>query len=84
MITRQLFDPSVGLFKLAGNQISIQPNPFSAIVPYDSTLMQFAGLILAKAICDKMVVDLHFTKPFLKHLLGIKKIMMYECFNLNN
>ncbi len=48
VITKQLFDPSVGLFELATNQLSIQPNPMSGIIPYDSTLMQFAGLILAK------------------------------------
>ena len=48
IVTRQLFDPSVGLFKLADNQISIQPNPMSGLVPYDSVFMQFAGIILAK------------------------------------
>jgi len=49
-ISKELFDPCVGLFKLAENKISIQPNPESGIVPYDSTLMQFAGILVAKVI----------------------------------
>jgi len=72
VVSKQLFDPAVGLFKLADNKRSLQPNALSNIVPYDLILMQFAGIILAKAISDKMVLDVTFTKPFLKHLLGKK------------
>jgi len=75
--SKQLFDPATGLFKLAENLRSIQPNPSSSIVPYDLTLIEFAGIILAKAISDKMVLDVTFTKPFLKHLLG-KKITIAD------
>jgi len=77
VLSKQLFDPELGLFKLADNKISIQPNPLSGINPYDLILLQFAGIILAKAITSSNVMDLTFTKPFLKHLLG-KKITIAD------
>ena len=91
IVCEKIFDPRVGLFRVSDNGRNIQPSPFSSLVPDHLVYMEFAGFILAKvtnssssfinfylkAIQDKMVLDLNFTKPFLKHLIG-KKITIAD------
>jgi len=72
LLTKELFSPLTGLFTLSDNKQAVQPSPFSEIVPNDLMYFQFAGIILAKAISDQIVVDLSLTKAFLKHILGRK------------
>jgi len=77
IVCEKIFDPRVGLFRVSDNGRNIQPSPFSSLVPDHLVYMEFAGFVLAKAIQDKMVLDLNFTKPFLKHLIG-KKITIAD------
>jgi len=70
LMGKELFAPEFGLFKVSANQRSIQPNPISNIIPNYLLYFEFAGIILAKAIQDEQLMDLNFTKSFLKHVIG--------------
>jgi len=77
LAAKELFDPSNGLFKISENHQTIQPSPFSDVVPNHLSYLEFAGIILAKAIASGIVLDLSLTKAFLKHILG-KEIVISD------
>jgi len=70
LLGKELFDPNSGLFRLAENKISIQPSPLAKLVPSHSKYLEFAGLMIGKAIREDSTIDVTFTKSLLKHVLG--------------
>jgi E3 ubiquitin-protein ligase HUWE1 len=59
------------LFTLASDGVTFQPNPNSGMHPEHLDYFKFVGKIIAKAICDGQLLDVHFTKSFYKHILGL-------------
>jgi E3 ubiquitin-protein ligase HUWE1 len=64
-----LFDHRFGLYKLNSNGTTIQTNSAVKIVPNQLKFIELSGIILAKAIQEECIVDVNFTKSFLKNLL---------------
>jgi len=69
IINREMFDPNKGIYKLTGNGATIQPSSTGKVVPYHLKYIELSGIMLAKSIQEEMVVDVSFTKSFLKNLL---------------
>jgi len=48
LLGKELFGPNTGLFRLAENNVSIQPSPLAKLVHSHLKLLEFAGLMLGK------------------------------------
>ena len=70
ILSRELFDPRNGLFRISPNLNSVQPSPLSEIVPNHLQYLEFAGIILGKAIQENLLIDVGLTKSFMKYLLS--------------
>jgi E3 ubiquitin-protein ligase HUWE1 len=69
MLTRSIFKPAYALFSLTGDGVTYQPNPHSGANPEHLDYFRFIGRLVAKAICDNVLLDVHFTRSFYKHIL---------------
>jgi len=68
--TDEIFDPRNGLFKVSTTGEGVEPSPFAAAIPYSEKLYEYAGILLAKSIVDKVNVNVMLTGLFLKQILG--------------
>lgn len=68
-ITRDIFDPARGLFRLSPNGMNIMPNPSGRMIHNHLRYIELAGIILGKTIQEGFVVDVNLAKPVLKHIL---------------
>jgi E3 ubiquitin-protein ligase HUWE1 len=53
------------------DNITFQPSQYSHINPDHLEYFKFVGRIIGKAICDGHLLDVHFTRSFYKHILGV-------------
>jgi len=69
IITQELFSEKSGLFIATQNSANVQINPLSQIILGHCKYFEFAGMMLAKALQMKSLVDVNLTKSLLKHIL---------------
>lgn len=70
IITKTLFDPRTGLFKLTADGTSVFLNPRAKLIPHYLLYLELSGLMLAKAIAQRCIVDVRLAKPLLKFLIS--------------
>eukprot|EP01036_Dinobryon_divergens_P029334 gene29334-38412_t len=63
LLTRSLFAPSYMLFTLTSDGVTYQPHPQSKVNPEHVEYFRFTGRLIAKAICDGQLMDVHFSLP---------------------
>lgn len=76
LLGKDVFNPDFGLFKMAANKRSIQPSPFSFIVPDHLTHFRYLGRLVGKSLIEKWIMDVDFTLSFIKHILSKKFIKL--------
>jgi E3 ubiquitin-protein ligase HUWE1 len=70
ILSKDIFDANNALFVVsAADKLTYQPNRASNVNSEHLRYFKFIGLVIAKAIYDKMVMDVHFTRSFYKHIL---------------
>ncbi|XP_031286240.1 E3 ubiquitin-protein ligase UPL1 isoform X2 [Pistacia vera] len=72
LLSRVIFDKGALLFTTVGNNASFQPNPNSVYQTEHLSYFKFVGRVVAKALFDGQLLDVHFTRSFYKHILGVK------------
>ena len=65
MLSKDIFDPNYGLFKLSSNKVSIYPSPLSFLIPNQLQEFRMAGRLLGKALIGNQFI--------LKKLSNLKK-----------
>ncbi|CAI8585799.1 unnamed protein product [Vicia faba] len=55
-----------------GNESTFQPNPNSVYQTEHLSYFKFVGRVVSKALFDGQLLDVHFTRSFYKHILGVK------------
>eukprot|EP00599_Poterioochromonas_sp_BG-1_P017458 CAMPEP_0173167414 /NCGR_PEP_ID=MMETSP1105-20130129/22646_1 /TAXON_ID=2985 /ORGANISM="Ochromonas sp., Strain BG-1" /LENGTH=3503 /DNA_ID=CAMNT_0014088945 /DNA_START=675 /DNA_END=11186 /DNA_ORIENTATION=+ len=71
VLAREIFNPNYALFSSTGDGVTFQPNAHSYINPDHLSYFKFVGRVIGKAICDGHLLDVHFTRSFYKHILGL-------------
>lgn len=71
VLAREIFNANYALFISAGDNVTFQPNPHSFVNHHHLSYFKFIGRIIGKAICDGHLLDVHFTRSFYKHILGM-------------
>ncbi len=71
-LSRVIFDKGALLFTTVGNEATFQPNPNSVYQTEHLSYFKFIGRVVAKALFDGQLLDVHFTRSFYKHILGVK------------
>ena len=74
LLSRAVFDKGALLFTTMGSDATFQPNPNSDIQTEHLSYFRFVGRVVAKALHDAQLLDVHFTRSFYKHILGIKVV----------
>ncbi|XP_022131797.1 E3 ubiquitin-protein ligase UPL2-like isoform X2 [Momordica charantia] len=72
LLSRVIFDKGALLFTTVGNDSTFQPNPNSAYQTEHLSYFKFVGRVVGKALYDGQLLDVHFTRSFYKHILGVK------------
>ncbi|KAG2277083.1 hypothetical protein Bca52824_059638 [Brassica carinata] len=72
LLSRVIFDKGALLFTTAGNDSTFQPNPNSVYQTEHLSYFKFVGRVVGKALFDGQLLDVHFTRSFYKHILGVK------------
>lgn len=72
LLSRVIFDKGALLFTTVGNNATFQPNPNSVFQTEHLSYFKFVGRVVAKALFDGQLLDVHFTRSFYKHILGAK------------
>ncbi|KAH0671499.1 hypothetical protein KY290_026845 [Solanum tuberosum] len=72
LLSRVIFDKGALLFTTVGNNATFQPNPNSVYQTEHLSYFKFVGRVVAKALFDGQLLDVHFTRSFYKHILGVK------------
>jgi hypothetical protein len=71
-LAKEIFNANYCLFDNATHDnVTFQPNPYSHINSHHLDYFKFVGRIIGKAICDGQLLDVHFTRSFYKHILGV-------------
>lgn len=71
LLSKEMFNPDIGLFKLSANGDTYQPNPKSAFIDSNHlNYFQFIGRIIGKALHDGCMLDCFFTRSFYKIICG--------------
>lgn len=71
-LSRVIFDKGALLFTTVGNESTFQPNPNSVYQTEHLSYFKFVGRVVGKALFDGQLLDVHFTRSFYKHILGVK------------
>jgi hypothetical protein len=72
-LAKEIFNANYCLFDNATHDnVTFQPNPYSHINSHHLDYFKFVGRIIGKAICDGQLLDVHFTRSFYKHILGVQ------------
>ncbi|KAL5225432.1 hypothetical protein ABZP36_012071 [Zizania latifolia] len=71
-LSRVIFDKGALLFTTVGNDLTFQPNPNSVYQTEHLSYFKFVGRVVGKALFDGQLLDVHFTRSFYKHILGVK------------
>ncbi|KAG6478121.1 E3 ubiquitin-protein ligase UPL1-like [Zingiber officinale] len=72
LLSRVIFDKGALLFTTVGNESTFQPNPNSVYQTEHLSYFKFVGRVVSKALFDSQLLDVHFTRSFYKHILGVK------------
>uniref|UniRef100_A0A0D9XBN6 HECT-type E3 ubiquitin transferase n=1 Tax=Leersia perrieri TaxID=77586 RepID=A0A0D9XBN6_9ORYZ len=72
LLSRVIFDKGALLFTTVGSNATFQPNPNSVYQTEHLSYFKFVGRVVAKALFDGQLLDVHFTRSFYKHILGVK------------
>ncbi|CAL5394802.1 unnamed protein product [Camellia sinensis] len=72
LLSRVIFDKGALLFATVGNESTFQPNPNSIYQTEHLLYFKFVGRVVGKALFDGQLLDVHFTRSFYKHILGVK------------
>ncbi|KAK8924004.1 E3 ubiquitin-protein ligase UPL1 [Platanthera zijinensis] len=72
LLSRVIFDKGALLFTTVGNESTFQPNPNSVYQTEHLSYFKFVGRVVGKALFDCQLLDVHFTRSFYKHMLGVK------------
>jgi len=72
VLLAEIVNPEYGLFSQSADGCTFQPNSQSSVNPDHLNYFRFAGQILGLAMFYRQLVDVHFTRSFYKHLLGVK------------
>ncbi|CAA3008577.1 E3 ubiquitin- ligase UPL2-like [Olea europaea subsp. europaea] len=72
LLSRVIFDKMALLFTTVGNESTFQPNPNSVYQTEHLSYFKFVGRVVGKALLDGQLLDVHFTRSFYKHILGVK------------
>ncbi|XP_057442422.1 E3 ubiquitin-protein ligase UPL1-like [Lotus japonicus] len=72
LLSRVIFDKGALLFTTVGNESTFQPNPNSVYQTEHLSYFKFVGRVVGKALFDGQHLDVHFTRSFYKHILGVK------------
>ncbi|XP_010520834.1 PREDICTED: E3 ubiquitin-protein ligase UPL2-like [Tarenaya hassleriana] len=72
LLSRVIFDKNALLFTTVGNDSTFQPNPNSVFQTEHLSYFKFVGRVVGKALFDGQLLDVHFTRSFYKHILGVK------------
>ncbi|KAI3689153.1 hypothetical protein L2E82_47103 [Cichorium intybus] len=72
LLSRVIFDKGALLFTTVGNESTFQPNPNSVYQTEHLSYFKFIGRVVGKALFDGQLLDVHFTRSFYKHMLGVK------------
>ncbi|RYR42130.1 hypothetical protein Ahy_A08g038587 isoform B [Arachis hypogaea] len=72
LLSRVIFDKGALLFTTVGNELTFQPNPNSVYQTEHLSYFKFVGRVVGKALFDGQLLDVHFTRSFYKHILGVK------------
>uniref|UniRef100_A0A2P2MUY2 HECT-type E3 ubiquitin transferase n=2 Tax=Rhizophora mucronata TaxID=61149 RepID=A0A2P2MUY2_RHIMU len=72
LLSRVIFDKGALLFTTVGNESTFQPNPNSVYQTEHLSYFKFVGRVVGKALLDGQLLDVHFTRSFYKHILGVK------------
>ncbi|KAK4274192.1 hypothetical protein QN277_017456 [Acacia crassicarpa] len=72
LLSRVIFDKGALLFTTVGNESTFQPNPNSVYQTEHLSYFKFVGRVVGKALFDGQLLDVHFTRSFYKHMLGVK------------
>jgi E3 ubiquitin-protein ligase HUWE1 len=72
LLSRVIFDRGALLFTTVGNDLTFQPNPNSVYQTEHLSYFKFVGRVVGKALFDGQLLDVHFTRSFYKHMLGVK------------
>jgi len=72
LLSKEIFDPQAGLFKLSPNLRSVHPSPHSLIQPGAMSYFSLAGVLVGLAIKEKLPIDVNFSKSFLKLVMGVQ------------
>ncbi|XAR48483.1 Ubiquitin--protein ligase [Bertholletia excelsa] len=72
LLSRVIFDKGTLLFTTVGNESTFQPNPNSVYQTEHLSYFKFVGRVVGKALFDGQLLDVHFTRSFYKHILGVK------------
>lgn len=72
VLSKEIFNPNYALFvNSTHDNVTFQPNPLSYVNEAHLDYFKFVGRIIGKAICDGFLLDVHFTRSFYKHMLGL-------------
>ena len=77
LLSREIFNPDMGLFQLSANGVSYQPSSLSYIIPDHLTHFRFVGRMIAKCLIENWNFGVYFPKSFLKHILS-KLILFFN------
>ncbi|KAK2981039.1 hypothetical protein RJ640_005931 [Escallonia rubra] len=72
LLSRVIFDKGALLFTTVGSDSTFQPNPNSVYQTEHLSYFKFVGRVVGKALFDGQLLDVHFTRSFYKHILGVK------------
>lgn len=70
LVVKELLNPNLGLFELSANGLAFQPSPMSYLVPNHLFHFYKFGILVGKALKENWLLEINFTKSFLKHILG--------------
>lgn len=71
ILTRAILNANNGLFIGSDDSPTVQPNPLSHFNTGHLEYFKFVGRVVGKALADGQLLDVHFTRSFYKHMLGI-------------
>jgi hypothetical protein len=71
VLARDLFDQRNALFAPSADGVRLQPNAASFANPDCLSYFAFAGRVVALAIVHEELLDVRFTAPFYKYLVGL-------------
>lgn len=71
LLSREIFNPFYGLFEYSANDTyTVQVNSTSAFIQNNLDWLRFAGRIIGLVIAQGFLLDVFFTRPVYKALLG--------------